>query len=131
MNNRFRFQWNKYKDSQRKAEREKKHFQEYFHERFTKSKWKWINSQCSNYWILPEKRNFGEPKSKLALHKKWSFPLSIFSVFLHWVFFQSHLMKNSLMKNFIFCAVLCLKVLMLRREPILWIIRYIALYGAN
>ena len=39
----------------------------------------------------------------LALHKKWSFPLSISSV--NGTKSGLHLLKNSLMENFIFCTV--------------------------
>ena len=37
---------------------------------------------------------------KQTLHKNWSFPLRISSVKVSW----SHLLKKSLMENFIFCA---------------------------
>ena len=40
-------------------------------------------------------------KSQETLYKKWSFPLRISSVNVT----TSHLLKKSLMKNFIFCAV--------------------------
>ena len=44
-----------------------------------------------------------------TLHKKWSFPLRISSVnvtnFFSFLRIWSHLMKKSLMENFIFCAV--------------------------
>ena len=39
--------------------------------------------------------------SHSSLHKKWSFLLSISSVYVT----KSHLLKKSLMENFIFCAV--------------------------
>ena len=40
----------------------------------------------------------------ITLHKKWSFPLKTFSVNVIW----SHLLKKSLMENFIFDGVLYL-----------------------
>ena len=40
--------------------------------------------------------------TQFTLHKKWSFPLRISSVDVSW----RNLLKKSLMKNFIFCAVL-------------------------
>ena len=40
----------------------------------------------------------------MLLHKKWCFPLRIFSVNV--TKSASHLLKKSLMENFIFCTVL-------------------------
>ena len=45
--------------------------------------------------------------SQYSLLKKWSFPLRISSVNVDW----SHLLKKSLMENFIFCAVTLLHLL--------------------
>ena len=62
---------------------------------------------------------FGNQEVVLALHKKWSFPLRISSVNVtksaetaDLVTFTklriwSHLLKKSLIENFIFCAVIC------------------------
>ena len=42
---------------------------------------------------------------RFSEHKKWSFPLQISSDFFSFLRIWSHLLKKSLMENFIFCAV--------------------------
>ena len=67
---------------------------------------KMVLSMKANEQILSA---FNLIQKQPSLHKKWSFPLRIYSVNVtkstgNCVF--SHLLKKSLMENFIFCAVL-------------------------
>ena len=43
--------------------------------------------------------------AKCTLHKKWSFPLRISSRIRRKIRISSHLLNNSLIENFIFCAL--------------------------
>ena len=62
--------------------------------------------KCPTIYPIPKVFPFKFLLVKLSLHNRWSFSLRISSVNEIW----SHLLKKSLMENFIFCAVFRLVV---------------------